>query len=111
MHRVRRVIPERNVVSELARAKATQALAVPIAKIVEASFKSHPMQFGATSAEKKRRTEICTKWLFALVNEKRWDMERAVDHLQVALVTELDGKQWTPPDTTLWAPPSVLLSR
>lgn len=108
MQRVRRVIPERDVVRELARAKATQAIAEPLARIVANSFTSHPMQFGPTGDEKRRRTEICTKWLFALVNDKRWDLERALDHLREALVTELDGKQWTPPETTLWAPSLVL---
>lgn len=105
-----RAIPERDVKRELARVQATQAIAEPIAKLVAESFVTHPMQH-ETGDEKKRRAEICTKWLFALVNEKRWTFDRAIDHLREALHAELDGKTWTPPNTTLWAPPSVLITR
>ena len=80
-----------------------------IERIVLDSYVSHPMRH-RTSQEDGRRAAICVRWFASLVNENRWDRERALSSLRAALATELDGKTYTPSRLTRWAPDMTLVS-
>ena len=80
-----------------------------IERVVVGSYDTHTMRH-RTSEEDKRRAAICVGWFSRLVNEYRWDRERALSNLRVALRCELDGKIYTPPRLARWAPDMTLVS-
>lgn len=80
-----------------------------IERIVLDSYATHAMRH-RTSEEDNRRAQICVAWFARLVNEFRWDRERALSSLRVALRVELDGNTYTPPRLARWAPDMTLVS-
>jgi hypothetical protein len=58
-----------------------------------------------TSAEVKRRTNLCVEVARALRAELGWSVARIVDELPKALRAKLDGTPWDPKTIrTLWTP-------
>lgn len=80
-----------------------------IERIVIDSYETHAMR-NRTSDEDNRRAAICVRWFASLVNELRWDRERALSSLRTALLCELDGNAFTPPRLARWAPDMTLVS-
>jgi len=83
------------------------------AQILAASFDDDERRQGkdyakrvCTQQEQKRRAEILGRWFREMRGDLGWSVERTLDHLAVALRTELDGGTYTPPAdrNRLWAP-------
>lgn len=87
------------LVSEKQVGKVTLA----IEKAVTDSFKKHPVRH-LTSAEIKRRFEMCADIFEALRGDMKWGIDRACDRLLEYLNAKLDGTDWKPDARTIWAP-------
>lgn len=60
-----------------------------------------------TSAERRRRFAILTRWYGILTVDCRYSPQHALDELPRALRAELDGTPYTPPPANrLWSPAS-----
>ena len=61
-----------------------------------------------TTAEVKRRSEICLKWFKILRADMGYSVDRALDFMQYALQKELKGEPFEPPaKDAAWAPSVV----
>lgn len=73
---------------------------------IAASFETHKMRH-MTTAEVKRRFEMCARIFEKLRGELKWGIERILDTLPTYLGCELDGKDWASDAQgarTIWAP-------
>lgn len=57
-------------------------------------------QISPTTAEVKRRTELCYDWFLRLRNDCHYSTRKALDYLPRALRSELDGIVFEPPPAT-----------
>lgn len=57
-----------------------------------------------TSAEIRRRFDICERVLAQLRGDLGWGLQRAIDRLPYYLRCELDGQPWEPDNRTIWMP-------
>ena len=69
---------------------------------IERSFSADGSR--VTTAEVRRRFEICERLLRQLRGDLGWGLHRALDHLPGYLRCELDGEPWEPDPRTMWMP-------
>lgn len=83
-----------------------------VQEIVSDSFKEDARRMGKnvsqikiSQVEVKRRADIVGRWYRVMVADIRLSSVKAIDHLALALRTELDGGTFTPPSRRrIWAP-------
>jgi len=76
-------------------------------RAIAKSFETHPMRQGVSgisSAEVKRRFEICAKIFVKLKGDLKWGLQRALDHVSEYLTAELNGSDWVPDARACWMP-------
>ena len=84
---------------------ASPVVAQTVERAVMRSFETRPLPLrGITSAEAKRRVQICEQIWKVLRLEQRWSLQRACDHLYRYLVAEIDGARWEPDHRAIWVP-------
>ena len=72
------------------------------------SFQEDALRVGpvtVTTAETKRRVEICAKWFKILQAEYGWSFRHALDYLGAALRAELDGQTLSSTTKQTWVVP------
>ncbi len=94
-----------------AREARLRYIAAAIERVVQESYKQHPMAH-RTDAEDARRASICTGWFNRLVNDDRWTPDRALSAMRIVLDDTLSGRA---PAVTrkkkggLWLPDKTLI--
>jgi hypothetical protein len=94
-----------NLIELFPEKKYLQQLTLGINDAVEHSFAVAKMR-NITTAEIKRRFDICVKWAVTLRGEVKpgWTTKRIVDALPNILAAELSGKGWQPDSRLCWIP-------
>jgi len=82
-------------------ATVTLAIESAIAQSFEAN--KHPMRH-MTSAEVKRRFDLCASIFEKLRGDLKWGITRATDQLPIYLNETLSGRDWMPDARTIWTP-------